>query len=218
MTGGGGVKMRVRFFAVRSVSGRPGALSGRGPTLRRRLWLSGFSWRSGAGGDPMPHPEHGEGLCPALRVRARIEEDIFRTGDDFTLDVSKLGGDFPAAKAIRAKAVFLLTKPGFWEAGWDAKWGTIRESGVTNQRGAGDIRAGIFNLGGDVSEEICGHVDLDAIRVRDAKSVGNADIRVCGDDLCGKASGNRDPAGGVPLGTWHPEQLPRPAGFDDIKR
>ena len=111
-----------------------------------------------------------------------------------------------------------MTKPGFWEAGWDAKWGTIRVAGVANQRGAGDICAGVFDLGGDIAEKICGHVDLDAIRVRDAKSVRDTDIRVCGDDLCGKASWNRDPAGGGPFGARHPEQLATPAGFDDIKR
>ena len=178
-------------------------------------WFFMEEWRWGR---PDAHPEHGEGLCPALRVRAGIEEDIFRNRNDFTLDVSKLGGDFPAAITIRAEAVFLLTKPGFWEAGWDAKWGTIRVAGVANQRGAGDISAGILDLGGDITDEICGHIDLDTIRVRDTEAVGDADIRVCGDHLCGKASGNRDPAGGVPFSAWHPEQLPRPAGFDDIKR
>ena len=167
---------------------------------------------------PDAHPENGVCLGPALRVRARIEEDISRTRNDFALEISDGGIDFPAAKAIRAEAVFLLTKPGFWEAGWDAKWGTIRVAGVANQCGAGEIRAGIFDFGGDIPEKICGHVNLDTIRVRDAKSVRDTDIRVCGDDLCCKASRNRDPPGGGPFGARHPEQLPGPAGFDDIKR
>ena len=178
-------------------------------------WFFMEEWRCGR---PDAHPEHGEGLRPTLRVRAGIEEDIFRTRNDFTLDVSKLGGDFPGAKAIRAEAVFLLASPRFWEAGWDAKWGTIRVARVANQRGAGDISAGILDLGGDIAEESCGHVDLDAIRVRDAEAVGDADIRVCGDNLCGKASRNSDPPVGVPFSAWHPEQLPSPAGFDDIQR